>query len=827
MSDAVYTIESLRLSAFRAYLAPKTFTFNSKRSLAVFAPNGSGKSSIIDALEFMFSRDGSLDRLGLRTIDNNAGIAALAHNHAEEKGLDPHVHISFKRGRERMEGTRSASGATRPRPDVATRVQQCFVVDPIIRGHELRDFVGRRTASQRYEDVARWLQLDPYVVVQRHLRSLRQSVKSAASDQTALERVDDQLRIKTADEVRSWNEPDVLAFANATLGRLDDKLTMNSLGRSDGAFIEVENRAKAEEQQLGIEGLRQIRRAAADLYEEIEGGVHSEARERGQLVEFAKSVAAHASARTVEAKERQTAANSLFAELWRHAEPLFEEGSWISEECPICLTPIAASGAGSVDGVRSHIAARRTELADYAKAASALGVAASAADGAYSRLRTMISTLTTLLTDAHEELRTLMSTYVSAAESWAGEGAPDTEPLKASLKTLSITLDEDVAAILARQGNSTYVRVLRRLDELVTLADEREYAERMVAQFASLASALNEQAEFITRALRTEVQALVDTLQEPTNAIYRHIQGSEASRIRLELPDGADINQQRLNLVIDFADNRKGVQPVGYLSDSQIHSLALALRLAAIKEFNTAAPIVALDDIVTSYDADHRRSIAGLLATDFRDCQLIITTHDERFFIYLKDQLGDGSCQFSRIVRLERDFGPRFVDHRVSDAMIESRWQEGLSAANEMRQCEEEWLLGLCRDFGVDIRIRSVDRAYSFERAELASALAVFLKKLGLAPPLVPGVNNRFLDSIQQGAVENFGSHFQDVPYGDGSIGDERVRWDEFKYFRQQFVCPQCKKGRFKRPTGISRPVCSGTGCESQFGFVAPAPSES
>ena len=49
--------------------------------------------------------------------------------------------------------------------------------------------------------------------------------------------------------------------------------------------------------------------------------------------------------------------------------------------------------------------------------------------------------------------------------------------------------------------------------------------------------------------------------------------------------------------------------------------------------------VMALDDIVTSYDADHRRTIAGLVATKFRDCQILIATHDERFFNYLKDQL--------------------------------------------------------------------------------------------------------------------------------------------------------------------------------------------
>jgi chromosome segregation ATPase len=52
-----YFLHSLSLSGFRAYLQTKTFDFSKKRCLAIFAPNGSGKSSVIDALEFMFSQD--------------------------------------------------------------------------------------------------------------------------------------------------------------------------------------------------------------------------------------------------------------------------------------------------------------------------------------------------------------------------------------------------------------------------------------------------------------------------------------------------------------------------------------------------------------------------------------------------------------------------------------------------------------------------------------------------------------------------------------------------------------------------------------------------
>lgn len=821
MTDAPYIIGMLRLSAFRAYLMPQTFDFTAKRCLAVFAPNASGKSSIVDALEFIFSEEGTLERLGVRTIHNQGGVAALAHNLAAEKTIPPRVDVQFRRGSQRLEGFREASGVSRARPPVADTVHACFSVSPIVRGHSLRAFVEKQTAEERYEDVARWLQLGPLVDVQRNLRSLRQRIKASAEDKVALTRVDRELARKSGNAVTAWDEAAVLTYANTMIAQLDKMLSVKSIDRTDSGFITVQIRAKTEERQLGLEGLRQIRRTAAAIFSEQALPDGPGIILTGRIPEFGTAVDAKAKAIDVEVVARRVAANAMFEGLWRMAEPLFAEGKPALDSCPICSTPLDDSTAGSLEAVRQHISAHRAQLADYARAKTALDDATSTLRAVHTQLVSALQALLLLLGDGYAAPKSALTDYLAAASSWEGGPIPEATNLCASLNELTTAVDASIAEIEVRQGENTYRRALTKLEELVELKEERELAIRILDELRRLSTALNEQAACISGEIRKTVQALLDTLQSPINEIYRKIQGPGATPIRLELPAEEDTNQQRLNLVVDFALNRAGVQPSGYLSDSQIHSLALALRLAAIKRFNTAAPIIALDDIVTSYDADHRRTIAALLASEFADFQIIITTHDERFFIYMKDQLGDRNWNFRQIIRLDPDFGPRFVDHRVTDAMIEIRWRDGESAANEMRQSEEEWLLRLCREFGVNVRIRTAERAHSYERSELAGALAAFLRDQSLTPPLVPGVNNRFLTSLQMGAVENFGSHFQDGPYGDGSTGDEQARWNEFKSFREHFTCPKCGKTRFKRPLGMNKPVCAKEGCEAQFEFPA------
>src|SRR5262245_11122382 len=131
-----FFLQALRPAGFRAFLQPKSFDFAKKRSLAVFAPNGSGKSSIVDGIEFVFSPEGTLERLGQRTIHNLAGPIALVHNRAEDAEIDPEVSISFVQGMTTTSGSRAATGK-RQMPQVAATVGAVFAVSPIVRGYDL------------------------------------------------------------------------------------------------------------------------------------------------------------------------------------------------------------------------------------------------------------------------------------------------------------------------------------------------------------------------------------------------------------------------------------------------------------------------------------------------------------------------------------------------------------------------------------------------------------------------------------------------------------------------------------------------------------------
>ncbi|MGA0613152.1 AAA family ATPase [Paracoccus sp. KR1-242] len=811
---------SLTLEGFRAYLQPKTFDFSKKPCLAIFAPNGWGKSSVIDALEFLFSEHGTLERLGQRTQNNQAGPPALMHHGAQAAGIAPAVRFTTITGKMTAEGSRAAVGNSRPIHAAATAMKAGFVVPPIIRGYTLRTFVEAHSPENRYSEVADWLQLSPLVEVQKNLRLLRRDVRAAAESTTEHDRVDRLLRSETGQAVQAWEDAAVLAFINASvIAPLDPTLTLKTLVAEDEGYVEVSNRVETEEKQVGLAGLKQIRSSIVALWQKTVPENGGDVEFSGAIAAFGKALVDQADAQATEADERDKASGTVFRSVWKEAEKLFSDVATAPDACPVCATVIGDTAAGSVPAIRDLLQTHLEELQSYNDAKTALDDAETATTQAHHQLVARLPAMIEHLPDDDGDwFKIALVFYQTGVSEWPAAAAPESAAIVAELEARLAGLDKDIADIEAKQGQHTWIKAKASIDRLLTLRKEVALATRTVEELTALHEALGAQATLVSGKIREKVQSLLDTLQAPMNDIYKEIQGANAKPIRLELPGQDDANQQRMQLVIDFAENRPSVAPGGYLSDSQIHSVALALRLAAIKKFNGAAPVIALDDVVTSYDADHRRAIGALIAKMFTDCQIILVTHDERFFNHLKDQLAPKDWQFTRIIGLDPAFGPRFADHKVTDEMIADRWAKGESAANEMRQAEEEWLLGIARGFGVNVRIRQLEKAYSYDRAELASAIGAFLDKLKLTPFDVPGVNNRFINSLIKGDIENFGSHFQDAPYGDGSIGDEQTRWNEFKVFRGQFECI-CGRTKYQRPIGLSKPVCAHDKCETQFAF--------
>ena len=290
------------------------------------------------------------------------------------------------------------------------------------------------------------------------------------------------------------------------------------------------------------------------------------------------------------------------------------------------------------------------------------------------------------------------------------------------------------------------------------------------------------------------VQDFLERIKDPLNEIYSEIQGCDIKNFRMKLQYDNNLNQFHIPIFFDYNHLRKGILINEHLSDAQLHSLALAIKIASIEEFNIEAPLVIMDDVVVSYDAEYRYKIASFIAKRFRRTKIpfILTTHDERLFSYLRELIVDGSCQFREILRLDKE-GPVFRNAMSSDEEIQFLLESRISAANHIRKALEAWVKKICEEFKVELPYKRGTYTHKF----LVSALTKFLLDAGLI------THNdelfRFLKILKTLTLEHFGSHSNIDEYGTSSIGDERSRWKYIVQQRDKFKCSECQGAEFTR----------------------------
>ena len=812
------TLERIKLQGFRAFLAPQSLPLrrgSTPLSLAIFAPNAKGKSSLVDSFEFYFSEEATLERLGKQTQQSNAGPIALKHVGADQREITPSVQFWFRQGEETFGDLRTPSEF---KPDAANRVLTHTKVPFIIRGYELRRFVEGTTPGQRYKELAGWFSLAPLLTIQQNIKALRSRVKQSLESTSAVHERTRDIDRMTDGKVSNWDSAALTSWFNQeVLNPLDSGLNLTELSHQDLGFLDLSRRKDAESERIGIAQLKRLSGLIAKLTSKQENCTI------GSISQFKEAIANYGEAVTNEQTARSKAEKAVFYQVWNSAKTLFDDNEKLTV-CPICDTPFDSSPHRTRHGVHINLCKNLSELEEYRRANQNMSTAKAKLTKASVGLQTDLANVIPSLNDSGYDTAEVVN-FNEDLQNWQiGKDAPS------SLKAISVLASADsevlkeIQSIEQEQGEHTYAKAYDKLKELFTIESDLDRIAQTKANIGLLHKQLDNQAHTINVAIKDCIDGLIGSLQSDIQIIYNKVQGSNDDflPIHIRLPEEENIDQQRAELVIDFSPNRKGVVPSGYLSDSQVHTLALALRLAAIRLLNETAPFLVLDDVVSSYDADHRKRIAAVLADFFKPFQVILVTHDEQFFHLLRDQLPESDWTFKRITDVRPGFGPVFDDHKTSDEVIKEKLDSGRGASNEIRQAEEEWLTDICRQFKTKVDMRPSDQAYRYARSELVASLASFLKDIGLTPPKIQGVAGSYLNSLQRGVVENIGSHYSDNPNRQGSAGDDKARWEEFVYFRSLFKCQKCGKSRFHRPQNVNMPLC--TSCGTPFEFETSDP---
>ena len=178
------------------------------------------------------------------------------------------------------------------------------------------------------------------------------------------------------------------------------------------------------------------------------------------------------------------------------------------------------------------------------------------------------------------------------------------------------------------------ITLIERLRSLREAFFHYDTNSRTVAAFEKQILSLDEIFDRFIQVQNTALQAVLDKISDDVGKFYKNLHPNEnVDKVRLRV-----VGEEGIEFEYYF-HGKPTHPPMKYLSESHLNSLGVVLFLASARLFNRTSKFLVLDDIVTSFDANHRRRLLRLIKEKFSDWQIILLTHDAFWFDIIKKEL--------------------------------------------------------------------------------------------------------------------------------------------------------------------------------------------
>jgi len=263
---------------------------------------------------------------------------------------------------------------------------------------------------------------------------------------------------------------------------------------------------------------------------------------------------------------------------------------------------------------------------------------------------------------------------------------------------------------------------------------------------------------------------------------------------------------------------RQNEDPRALTSEGHLDSLGLCIFLSFVKKFNENFPLIVLDDVVTTIDSGHRNKICKLINENFVDKQLIITTHDAIWFDQLVDFQRAYGCQNDfynlRIRQWSLENGPIIESYKPKWEKIAQKLNQGeiFGVGNECRNYLEWVLKNLCQNFDVSVIYRESGR---YNLSELLDPAEKKLKDIMPEEENKETLKKIFIDIRSSGSVGNLLSHSNEKA--------SNIHIKDIDYFFQSifnlhnfYLCPNCKTF-LKYDKEFKKIICPNRKCKDRY----------
>lgn len=325
---------------------------------------------------------------------------------------------------------------------------------------------------------------------------------------------------------------------------------------------------------------------------------------------------------------------------------------------------------------------------------------------------------------------------------------------------------------LAKQAYGQYNRIIKEESLL------RKQQQTFEALFA----------DFIKRQ-EEAINVFLEMFSEEINDYYTSMNPNEkVENIRLVPLKDSNDDLVGITIEYDFFNETKS-PPIAYLSESHINCLGLSFYLASVKAFNKKNKFFILDDIISSFDRPHRTRFARLLTSKFNDYQIILLTHEREFYELISSEVkskgwllqdlhwnnANGTVLKTPLIDYKSQIEEKFINRDVNDL------------GNLIRKYLERQLKIIAYEIEAKVAFRFNEINEKRMASELLDSVQGKLKasKELKAIAEIPKIQGM---PMLLGNTTSHDNEFQE------SIEDLEVMWEDVKKLIHCFFCTECNE---------------------------------
>ncbi len=754
------------------------------KNLILFGNNGDGKSSFSDALEWFFTdKIEHLKREGCGREDY--------FNDASPETEDAIVEISFNRSDldsekilQRKGGQRYSSDAEEFRKYIENSRKESFV----LRYHTMRAFVDK-TKKDKLEEVE---EIVGFGIVKEVRDTLLKALNSLKKD-TQLSQLYGQRNEREHDiaeilGAQPFNDADIISFAESLRKQVRHDQSITNIDILKSVTDELDRRIKITEKGKQMAWLEQI-------YENISTSK--------KISNFCEELNCVVISHNELANQREKIEASALEKLYRVGAEALEKGWAKTGECPLCKRPmdteqLLESLKREIEDIQDLLEERRQNIQQVKVLRG--------------RMHPLKNSLCVLCEDKVKD-SFLVPEQFEILESWSNL-FDQWEPLTNKMENSPESVIFNLPSIELQSALKT---TLSQVESLVELEKKRltetEEERRFYQNIQKLKSLRDNYLRF--REIEDKI-TLYERQISSLDTVYQEFEEKEREGLSWILEDiSKDVNGyfNFLHPDDDFDEvelvltEERGLEfrlkfygkpispPMKLLSESHLNSLGICLFLASAKHFNRINGFLILDDVVSSFDANHRRPLARLLRDKFPDTQFLLFTHDDLWFDLLKQDLPTNRWLFKELTKWSRENGVEVIESPMS---LRERIQYCLGindlngAANKCRTLIEGVLKEKCENLCVRLEFRFGVKNDQREARELIDGLASYLKE---NQSLREKKNKLLFNDLRADQLlTNIGSHHRNLKITSLTRGDIGVILRDIDEFENIFICPDCGK---------------------------------